>query len=256
MSRSERPIPGSENAGLENARESGSAERSDPGTERAGQPSRFERPVGHTTPHYGRWVGVLALVILALITLNTVLTPSNGLAGLPPGAHMPPFAVPLATGNLPGDANIATHPNDGSAGRRPACMVRGPRILNICQLYEQGPVVLALFVDGGSCPGILDDMQALAPQFPGVRFAGVSIKGERPQLRELVRSHGLSFPIGIDSDGVLPALYKAATCPQVTFAYPGGVVQSKALLVRPSLAVLRARVSRLVAATDRRLAGG
>jgi hypothetical protein len=196
-------------------------------------------------------VGVLALVILALITLNTILTPSNGLAGLAPGAHLPPFAVPLATGDLQGDANVATRPDDGSAGRRPACTVRGPEILNVCQLYEQGPVVLALFVDGGSCAGILDDLQALVRtgghQFSGVRFAGVAIKGERAQLRALVRSRGLSMPIGIDSDGALAGLYKLASCPQVTFAYPGGVVQSKALLYRPPLATLRARVSELVA---------
>jgi hypothetical protein len=203
-------------------------------------------------PRYGRWVGVLALVILALITLNTVLTPSNGLAGIEPGARLPPFATPLATGDLQGDANIATRANDGSAGRRPACAVRGPQILNICQLYEQGPVVLALFVDEGGCPGILEDMQALirtgGHQFSGVRFAGVAIKGDRAQLRALVRAHALSFPIGIDGDGVLASLYKVATCPQVTFAYPGGVVQSKALLTRPPLATLRARVSALVAA--------
>ena len=36
--------------------------------------------------------------------------------------------------------------------------------------------------------------------------------------------------MGIDSDGALAALYKVASCPQVTFAYPGGEVQSGALL--------------------------
>jgi AhpC/TSA family len=192
-------------------------------------------------------VGVLALVILALITLNTVLTKPNGAAGITPGTRLAPFAVPLVTGNLQGDADIATHANDGSAGKRPACAERGPQILNICQLYEQGPVVLALFVDAGSCAKILDDLQALLPQFPGVRFAGVSIMGERSQLRALVRSHGLSMPVGIDGEGTLAELYKVASCPQVTFAYPGGVVQSKPLLYRPSLATLRARVSSLVA---------
>ena len=40
-------------------------------------------------------------------------------------------------------------------------------------------MVLALFVDAGSCPRILSDMQALAPSFPDVRFAGVAIKGDR-----------------------------------------------------------------------------
>ena len=86
-------------------------------------------------------------------------------------------------------------------------------------------------------------MQALVRSFPGVRFAAVAIKGERAQLRRLVRARGLTLPVGIDRDGALASLYKVVSCPQVNFAYPGGVVQSKALLRRPSLATLRARVA-------------
>ncbi len=218
--------------------------------------SRSERSAGRagvgsgpfSSQRYGRWVGALALAILGLITLNTILTPSHGAIGLTAGERMPPFAVPLASGTLSGDADVATRPNDGSAGRRPACAERGPQILNVCQLYEQGPVVLALFVDSSGCPAILGDLQTLASSFPGVRFAAVSIKGDRGQLRALMRSRDLSsVPIGIDGDGVLAGLYKVSTCPQLTFAYPGGVVQSKALLYRPPLATLRARVSALVA---------
>jgi hypothetical protein len=202
--------------------------------------------------HYGRWVGVLAVVILALITLNTVLTTPNGAAGLAPGSTVPPFALPLVTGNLQGDADIATRADDGEAGKHPACTLRGPRILNICQLYETSPVVLALFVDSGTCARILTDMQTLLASFPGVRFAAVSIKGNRAQLRALVHSHRLSFPVGIDNDGALATLYKVASCPQVTFAYPGGVVQGKPLLLRAPLATLRARVSELAAAARAR----
>src|SRR5262249_60751260 len=110
-----------------------------------------------------------------------------------------------------------------------------------CQLYAQGPVVLALFVTGGGCAEILGDLQALSSSFPGVRFAGVAIKGNRDGVRQLVRSRGLSFPVGIDSDGALAGLYKVASCPQVSFALPGGVVQSAALLRRPPLPLLRAR---------------
>jgi hypothetical protein len=197
---------------------------------------------------YGPYAAMLGLLILVLVAINTALSKPNGVAGVAPGQAMPPFAVPLATGNVKGDANVATRADDGAAGKRPACSVRGAGILNICQLYEQGPVVLALFVDGNSCQAILSDMQALAPSFPGVRFAAVSIEGDRGQLRGLVRSHGLvSVPVGIDSDGALAALYKVASCPQVTFAYPGGVVQSRALLSRAPLATLRMRVMQLVA---------
>jgi len=208
------------------------------------------------TPRYGRYAGLLGLLILILIVIDVGLVKPSGITGIPPGQRLAPFAVPLAAGSLSGDADIATHADEGAAGRVPACAERGPQILNICQLYEQGPVVLALFVDAGSCPAILSDMQALKPSFPGVRFAAVAIKGERGPLRRLIRSRELTMPVGIDSDGALAGLYKVASCPQVSFAYPGGVVQSKALLYRPPLAGLRARVSELVAAARARTARG
>lgn len=200
-----------------------------------------------TTPRYGGIVGVVALVILVLITINTIVTKPNGVKGLGPGEQLPPFAVPLALGSLSGDADTARHAHEGSAGRVPACQERGSRILNVCQLYERAPLMLALFVDGGSCPDVLSDMQALAPSFPGVHFAAVAIKGERAKVRKLIHSRGLTLPVGLDSDGALAALYKVATCPQLTFAYPGGEVQGKAILTRPSRAALRVRLSQLLA---------
>jgi hypothetical protein len=206
-------------------------------------------PIG---PRYGRYVGILGVLIAVLFVINTTLSNSHGVGGIAPGHRLAPFAVPLALGEVNGDADIATHADDGEAGKRPACAVRGPGILNVCELYEQGPVVLALFVDAGSCPQILSDMQALAPSFPGVRFAGVAIKGGRGELLQLMAAKNLSIPLGFDSEGALAGLYKQVSCPQVSFAYPGGVVQSKALLERPALATLRARVSELVRATRAR----
>ena len=206
----------------------------------------MNRPEARADPRYGRYIGVLAVLILVVITIDLLTTKPTGITGIEPGHALPPFAVPLALGNLNGDANVATRADEGGAGQVPACSVRGPRVLNVCQLYEQGPVVLALFVNGGSCPAILGDMESLLGSFPGVQFAAVAIKGNRTALRRLVRSRDLTFPVGIDNDGALAALYKLATCPQVTFALPGGVVQSKALLTRPPLSTLRARVSELV----------
>jgi hypothetical protein len=201
---------------------------------------------------YGRYVALLALVILVLITINTITTKPNGARGIAPGRALAPFAVPLALGSLGGDADIATHAGEGARGRVPACQERGAEILNICQLYERGPVVLALFINGGSCPAVLSDMQALAPEFPGVQFAAVALRGDRSGLRALVRKRGLTLPVGIDRDGSLLALYKMATCPQVSFAYPGGIVQSAALLYRPPVATLRARVQELLTASRAR----
>jgi hypothetical protein len=214
------------------------------------EPSGAARPGGShgvAPPRYGRYVGLLAMVILVLITINTVETKPNGLKGLSPGEQMPAFAVPLALGTLQGDADTARHSNEGSAGRVAACRERGAQILNVCELYEGAPLVLALFVDGGSCPDVLSEMQALAPSFPGVRFAAVAIKGDRGKLRKLIHARHLTLPVGIDADAAVAVLYKVATCPQLTFAYPGGEVQSAAILTQPSRSTLRARLNELVA---------
>ena len=111
---------------------------------------------------------------------------------------------------------------------------------------------MALFLDAGSCADILGDLQSLAPSFPGVRFAAVALRGDRAKLRRLVSARAPGLPVGVDRDGSLLGMYKVATCPQVTFAYPGGIVQSAALLKRPPIATLRARVRELVAASRAR----
>jgi hypothetical protein len=241
MSRSER----ARSEGLRRAGSGGSRSGAD-----------FRSPLvaaGVRPPRYGRYFGLLMVLIVVLIAINTVLTKSHIARGIEPGKRIPPFALPLATGTVKGDADVATHANSGAAGRTPACAERGAGILNVCELYERGPVVLALFVDAGSCPAVLSDMQALAPRFSGVAFAGVAIKGERGPLRKLIAGRALtSVQVGFDGDGVLAGLYKLLSCPQVTLVLPGGVVQSPALLSRPSPQTLRMRVEALVAAEKAR----
>jgi hypothetical protein len=91
-------------------------------------------------------------------------------------------------------------------------------------------------------------MQRLAPAYPQIRFAAVSIGSDRASLRRLVAQRHLTFPVGIDDKGDLAALYRVASCPQVTFALKGGIVESKPLLNPPSPATLRARVAELAGA--------
>lgn len=202
-----------------------------------------------SSSRYGRYVGLFGALVLAAFIVRSVFISPIDPNGIAPGRRLPPFATPLALGNLAGDADIATHANDGEDGRVPACAERGAQILNVCELYEHGPVVLALFVDSGSCTGILSSMQTLAVQFPAVRFAAVAIRGERDRLRALIRERHLTLPVGLDPEGTVAALYKVFTCPQVNFAYRGGLVQSRALLGGSSLANLRARVRALLAAS-------
>jgi hypothetical protein len=217
-------------------------------------------PAGDTGPprggiagsRYGIYVAILAAIALAAFAVHLALTSPKGATSLPPGARIPPFAAPFAVGGPPGEVDVATHANEGQKGKVPACSERGPAILNICQLYERGPVVLALFFDAGSCAGVLDDLQRLAQVFPRVGFAAVAIKEEAASVARTMRSKHLTLPVGVDQDGRLGLLYTMVSCPQVSFVYPGGVVQSPALLGRPPLAMLRARVAELIAASRAR----
>ncbi|HEY1689937.1 MAG TPA: hypothetical protein VGF95_13875 [Solirubrobacteraceae bacterium] len=206
---------------------------------------------------YGRYVAILGVIFLIGVTVNTILTKANGATGILPGAKVPPFAAPLVLSKEEeGKVDTAVKANEGIRGKVPACKLRGEGILNICELYERGPVVLALFFEEGSCPDVLSEMQKLAPSFPGVSFAAVAIKSKRPPIRELMHKKGLTLPVGFDLEGNLAPFYKIASCPQVSFIYPGGVVQSKALLGQPTPARLRARVEALVAASKKRASGG
>ncbi len=218
-----------------------------PGPGRASSPADTVSQIRAEPPRYGRYVLLLVLLILIAIAINTLATKPNGDAGVAPGAQVPPFAVPLALGNLPGDANVATGAGQGERGAVPACSVRGPEVLNICELYETSPVVLALFVDSSSCPEVLSQLQRLVSEYPQVRFAGVAIKGETAGVRKLIHERGLTFPVGLDRDGALAALYSVASCPQVSFIRRGGTAQGRAMLAAPSEAQLRERVAQLAA---------
>jgi hypothetical protein len=199
------------------------------------------------TSGYGRYVALLGVLLVVVFSLHTAFSSHKKASGLKAGDPIPSFAAPLAIGGPPGEVNVATRPDEGQAGKRPACLVRGTGILNICQLYEHRPVVLALFFDAGSCAGVLDDLQQLAPLYPRVAFAAVAVKENASSVARIVRSKHLTIPVGVDTDGRLGGLYTMVSCPQITFVRPGGTLQSAPLLSRAPLNTLRTRVQRLVA---------
>lgn len=223
------------------------------GPRSAGSPRGSDPPdLGIAGARYGRYVVILAAILLVAFTVHVALTSHKGTVSIRPGIRVPPFAAPYAIGGPSGEVDIATHAGEGQAGKVPACAERGPAILNICQLYERGPVVLGLFFDAGSCARTLDDLQRLALEFPQVAFAAVAIKEDAASVARIVRSKHLTLPVGVDTDGRLGGLYGMVSCPQIAFVYPGGVAQSAPLLSRPSPATLRARVVALVAAARAR----
>ena len=210
-------------------------------------------PPARRPPQRASWiVGTLIVAALIYISLNTLQTVGSdeavGSRGLPAGRPMPPFAMPLALSSLEGDANVARKPNSGEAGARPACEVRSAQILNVCELAEKGPVVLAFLATRGSqCTRQLDVMERARSRFPGVQFAAVGLRGDRDDLRKLVSRRGWRFPVGYDADGVVANLYGVSVCPTVTFAYPGGIA------MRTTVGLLDERGLRLVL---RRLVAG
>lgn len=179
---------------------------------------------------YGWFVGVVGVLVIALITLNTFRSEGPGSRGITTGGTAPPFAAPLALSDLVGDVNVAVAAGSGDAGAVPACSLRRPDVLNVCALYEKGPVVLAFFATrGAECITQLDRLDDVAARHPDVAFAAVSIRGDRDDLRRTIRERRWRFPVGYDRDGILANAYGVAICPQITFLRKGGAVQDTSL---------------------------
>jgi len=183
------------------------------------------------TSRYTWIVGVAALLVLAYITLNTLGTDKPGSRGIEAGKPMPPFAVPLATSDLSGDAQVDPEK---------ACGVRGPKILNSCELADRGPVVLAFFATRSKrCERQVDVLERVRRRFPDVGFAAVSVRGNRDDVRRLVRTRGWRMPVGYDHDGAVSNAYAVAICPTITFVRRGGKVAGTSLSMLGEAALAR-----------------
>ena len=167
----------------------------------------------------GLIVGVLAVAVLAYISYNSLTTEGPGARGVAEGRELPPFAVPLALSDLEGDANVSAR----------ACGVRGPDVLNVCELAERGPVVLAFFAEPAErCDDEIDVLDRVRARHPRVQFAAVAIRGDRDELRRRVRERGWRLPVGHDRDGAVANVYAIAVCPTITFAARGGEIRTTA----------------------------
>jgi AhpC/TSA family len=227
------------------------AHRRDPDLERAPPGADRVPPPPRPRNQYGWLFAVIVAMVLVYIGLNTLRNARTS-HGVEAGQRLPPFAAPLALSRLGGDANVATGPRQGQRGRRPACQVRGPDVLNSCQLTAGAPAVLAFVAtEEPQCATQLDGMQRARARFPGVRFAAVAARTDRARLRGLIRRRGWRFPIAYDRDGAVFARYFVVDCPTLTFAYPDGIAMRttvKPLTDRQLSSVL----ARLVSGSRRR----
>ena len=106
------------------------------GEPRGPLPSRALGPPPRPSSRYSVIVGLLFLVAIILVVLNSISDGGEGMLGLDEEAAdlpLPEFAVPVAVSDLPGDANVAQDdcasaeiPCPADAGRTPACRVRRP----------------------------------------------------------------------------------------------------------------------------------
>jgi hypothetical protein len=168
-------------------------------------------------------LAALLVAVLAWIALNALNSESPGSKGLQPGDALPPFAMPLSTSSCRGacDANVATKPGQGSAGARPACEVRGPHILNSCQLADGGPFVLAfVFQPVAACRDQVGVLEQVAARHRDVRFAIVAVRADAKRARAL----GSTLPVGFDHDGAVANEYAVVVCPTITYVARDGHV--------------------------------
>lgn len=175
------------------------------------EPPPPARPSGAS--RYTWFIGVAGFLLLVLVTVNSITTGGVESGGPDTGDRLVPFAVPLADAPPRPDEDANVDPES-------ACRVRGPGILNICEQWEKGPVVLAMFpTNAERCRSVLAQMEALRPRFPDVAFVAIGSAGDRDRLKG--RDPLL---VGWDKDRAVASIYGLVGCPQVTFAKKGGAV--------------------------------
>jgi hypothetical protein len=215
---------------------------------------------------YSIAVGLLFLVIIAIATINTLGGDGGertlGLDRQPDRWPLPEFAVPVAAGGLEGDANVAQDDCESSAvpcpedaRRDPACRIRTAGAIRVCDLFTRPLVISFWFVKGSNCAEQQDVIDSVYRRYRGrVNFLSLDVRDDRDTVRELVRQHGWTMPVGYDRDGAVASLYRVGGCPTFAYAYPGGTLQS-ASVSELTVAQLSGQVRQLLRATSAAEAG-
>jgi thiol-disulfide isomerase/thioredoxin len=212
---------------------------------------------------YSIAVGLIfaAVVVVAVIHQAGQGSEILGLESQPRHWPLPEFAVPLATGKLEGDANVAQDDCSSSSlpcsePRTPACRVDEPGALPVCELFGRPSVISFWFTGGGGCVEQQDVVDRVFERYRGrVAFLSLDVHDDPETVRSLVRERGWRMPVGYDRDGAVAALYRVGVCPTFAYVYPGGTLQEASIgdLTEGQLA---ARVEELLHATRAAEGGG
>ena len=231
--------------------------------ERPRAPGPAPARAGGVSGHRYAWLlGLTAILVVGGLSIRAAQPDAPRATGVPAGERLPPFAVVLAGSDIacddgdPCDANVARRAGQGEEGRRPACEVRGPTILNVCELFERGPLVLALAASRStSCLDAGERLEALARRHRGLQVALVAIGGDLDELRGSVRERGWDFRVGWDRDGILAGVYGVAVCPYVTVARWRGRVEGTLVGARGASGGELDRLADAAVAASRRAGG-
>jgi len=209
---------------------------------------------------YSLLVGLLFLAVIVVATVSTIEGGGGGgtlgLDQLPARWPLPEFAVPAGASELEGDANVAQDdcetaeiPCPEDAQRTPACQIDTDGAIRICDLFSRPLVISFWFTKGDGCVAQQDVVERAYRRYRGrVGFLSVDIRDDRDTLRDLIRQHGWTLPVGYDRDGAVSSLYGVGGCPTFAYVYPGGTLQG-ASIGDLTLDQLSGRVDRLLAAT-------
>ena len=170
-------------------------------------------------------------------TIHTLSGPGEDILGLdkqPPRWPLPEFAVPVAAGNLEGDANVyqddcgsSSLPCPEGSRRAPACGITTKGAIRVCELFDRPLVLSFWFGTESGCERQQAVVSSVAERYRGrVNFLSLDVRDSRGSVRELVREQGWQMPVGFDRDGAVAALYRVGGCPTFAYAYPGGTLQS------------------------------
>lgn len=215
---------------------------------------------------YSIVVGLFFATIVVIALIKGVPGGGQGTLGLdeqPPRWALPEFAVPDALGPLEGDANVAQDncssaalPCPANARRTPACQVRTPGAIRVCDLFDRPSVISFWFSKGGNCVDQQDVVSRVYSRYRGrVDFLSLDIRDDRDAVRETIRRRGWKMPVGYDRDGAVASLFRVGGCPTFAYVYPGGTLES-ASIGDLDAGELGERVERLLRAAARAEGGG
>jgi hypothetical protein len=200
----------------------------------------------------------VAIIVIALVNGAGEGSRILGLDSQPRHWPLPEFAVPLATSDLEGDANVAQDdcetselPCPPESRRTPACQVSEPGSIRVCDLFDRPSVISFWFAKRGGCVAQQDVVDEVYGRYRGrVGFLSLDIRDDRDKVRSLVEQRGWRMPVGFDRDGAVAALYRIGLCPTLAYVFPGGTLHATSI-GELDAERLGARVEDLLAATRR-----